>query len=146
VRADDDLAEPMLRAARGEVVLLAPEHADLARARAPQETDGGGSPVAAAVALGPNRLTAKVDAPAPGWLVVLDPWFPGWTATVDGAPSPLARANFAFLAVPVAAGRHEVVLAYRAGRVAQGALLAGATAALLAGTLAWRRRASRALG
>lgn len=58
-----------------------------------------------------SRLT--VDAPVPGLLVVMDPWFPGWRAEVDGQRAPVLRANYAFMAIPVPAGRHEVVLRYR---------------------------------
>jgi uncharacterized membrane protein YfhO len=45
-------------------------------------------------------------------LVVLDPWFPGWSARVDGKPAPLLRADYAFMAIPVDAGRHEVTFRY----------------------------------
>lgn len=59
-----------------------------------------------------NLTRVQVDAPAPGVLVVLDPWFPGWSAQVNGKPAPLLRANHAFMAVPLAEGRHEVTLRY----------------------------------
>jgi Bacterial membrane protein YfhO len=59
-----------------------------------------------------NLTRVQVDAPAPGVLVVLDPWFPGWSAQVDGKPAPLLRADYAFMAIPLDAGRHEVTLRY----------------------------------
>ena len=43
-------------------------------------------------------------APRDGLAVILDPFYPGWTATVDGKPTPILRADFAFQAVPVTAG------------------------------------------
>jgi hypothetical protein len=61
---------------------------------------------------------------------------------VDGAPAPLVRADFAFMAVPVGAGRHRLELTYRNDRVATGARLAAGVAAALLALLAWRRRVS----
>jgi hypothetical protein len=59
-----------------------------------------------------NVLTVEVQAPA-GFLVVSDTWLPGWSATVDGKQAPVLRANYAFRAVKVPSGRHEVVFTYR---------------------------------
>jgi hypothetical protein len=150
VHADDALAEPMLRAARGELAVVPPDAQRTVEQREPAAVDRRGAasrssaaatgPVAATVELGPNRLTARVDAPAAGWLIVLDPWFPGWTATVDGAPARLVRANFAFMAVPVDAGRHEVALTYRNAQVARGALVGALALAALLAAVGWRRR------
>jgi uncharacterized membrane protein YfhO len=75
--------------------------------------------------------------------VVLDPWFPGWSAEIDGAPAPLARADFAFLAVPVDAGVHRLRLSYANRQVGRGAALAGATLLALGAALAWRARTRR---
>jgi hypothetical protein len=57
------------------------------------------------------RLTATTDAPA--YLVLIETWFPGWRAHVDGAEQPIWRANYAFRAVWLGPGRHEVALSYR---------------------------------
>ncbi len=40
-------------------------------------------------------------------------YYPGWEATVDGTPTRILRADYAFLAVPLPAGATSVVLAYR---------------------------------
>ena len=60
---------------------------------------------------GGNILTVEVDGPA-GFLVVSDTWLRGWSATLDGESVPVLRANYAFRAVGVPAGRHEVVFRY----------------------------------
>lgn len=139
VRSDDALAGPMLRAAAGETAVLAEPIPGL-----PAPLPAAPACAARQVRLGPDSLEALVEAPAAGLLVILDPWFPGWGAAVDGAPAPLVRADFAFMAVPVEAGRHRLELRYRNGRVVPGAWLAAGSAAALLCLLAWRRRAGRA--
>ena len=91
---------------------------------------------------GPS-LTATVVAPRDGLLVIADPFYPGWTATLDGKPVPILRANFAFQAVPVTAGRHELRLAYRNRWVGVGAAVSLGTLALLLAALAVRSRRTR---
>jgi hypothetical protein len=61
----------------------------------------------------PSRVEVEVDgAPAAGYLVLTDTYYPGWQATVDGVPTPIVRANFLFRAVPIDAGKHTVVFTY----------------------------------
>jgi uncharacterized membrane protein YfhO len=54
-----------------------------------------------------------VDAPAGGWLVVRDLYWPGWKARVDGRPVPLLPADGVFRAVALPAGTHQVEFRYR---------------------------------
>jgi hypothetical protein len=61
----------------------------------------------------PNRITAAWHVGDGGMMRVLETWDPGWSATVNGEPVPVYRADFAFLAVPVPAGSVEVELRYR---------------------------------
>jgi hypothetical protein len=91
----------------------------------------------------PDALEATVVAPRPGLVVVLDPFHPGWSASVDGAPAPVGRADFAFQGVPVEAGRHRLRLVYRERLLPAGAAIALAALAALLGALAWRRRSLR---
>jgi hypothetical protein len=46
-------------------------------------------------------------------LVLTDAYYPGWRAMVNGGPVRIARANYAFRAVPVPAGRSVVRFEYR---------------------------------
>lgn len=76
-------------------------------------------------------------------LVVHDADFPGWEATVDGAPASILRANTVFRAVLVPPGEHRVVMRYRPRSFQIGVALAAST--LLAGGLALAvRRSGRA--
>jgi hypothetical protein len=56
----------------------------------------------------PNHVIIDVIAGSPGYLVLTDPWYPGWTASVDDHPATLFRADFAFRAVAIPSGRHRV--------------------------------------
>ncbi len=60
-----------------------------------------------------QRITCRVEARVPAYLVLLDSYYPGWRAYVDGSEVGILRANFAFRAVEVPAGRHEVEFRYR---------------------------------
>jgi len=73
---------------------------------------------------GANSVTVSVDAGGPGWLVLLDGWFPGWEATLDGKPLRVRRADYAFRAVQVPAGKSLVRFDYRPSSVGAGLLLA----------------------
>jgi hypothetical protein len=84
-----------------------------------------------------DRVEIEVDAPSPGFVVLLDRWAPGWTSTVDGRTIPHRRANYLFRAVPVAAGSsairfeyHDAVFTWAALLTAFG--LVGSLGALLA--------------
>jgi hypothetical protein len=48
-------------------------------------------------------------ASSPGFLFLSDQFYPGWEASVDGAPTPILRANYAFRAVRVPAGDARIV-------------------------------------
>jgi uncharacterized membrane protein YfhO len=62
---------------------------------------------------------------------------------VDGAPAPIARADYAFMAVAVPAGEHALRLEYHPTQLGRGLALAAVTLAALAVALAWRWRGAR---
>jgi hypothetical protein len=61
----------------------------------------------------PDRLAFAAEADRATVLVVRDAFAAGWTATVNGAPAPLLRADGRHRAIPIPAGRSHVVLRYR---------------------------------
>jgi hypothetical protein len=83
-----------------------------------------------------DRLRARVDFDAPGYLVVLQSFDPRWQASVDGQPAVLRRANVGFQALPVPAGRHDVELRYRPFAVVLGFGITALTLAAAAVVLA----------
>jgi len=60
-----------------------------------------------------NRRTIDLIVAQSGYLVLAYTYYPGWSATVDGQPAEIVRADYALLAVPVEAGQHRVELTYR---------------------------------
>lgn len=82
----------------------------------------------------PNRFHVTVAGSPGGWLVVREGWYPGWTATVNGAETPVLRVDHAFRAVRVPAGDARVEFVYRPRSFLVGAVMS-ALSALLA--LAW---------
>jgi hypothetical protein len=83
---------------------------------------------------GPGRLRARVSAAADGFVVVSDAHYPGWTATLNGAPVALYRANILFRAVPVPAGEHILEMTFASPIIGQ-AQATGLAAWLLWGVM-----------
>ena len=76
-------------------------------------------------------LALRVTADQPGWLVLSEPFYTGWQATVDELDAPVLRANHALRAVPVSAGSHRVELSYRPTSLRAGLILSGLGACLV---------------
>ncbi|MBA3872753.1 MAG: YfhO family protein [Anaerolineae bacterium] len=62
-----------------------------------------------------DHLVVDVTTDHAGWLVLADSYYPGWSATVDGAATDIQHANLMFRAVQVPAGAHEVSFDYQFG-------------------------------
>jgi hypothetical protein len=88
----------------------------------------------------PEEVRITTSAESPALLVLTDTDFPGWVATMDGAPAPIVRTDFAFRGVVVPAGESEVVFAYRPRAVRAGFWLSGAGLVAAAALLGRRRR------
>jgi len=60
------------------------------------------------VRYGLNEVELAVRTPVSGYLVLSDVYYPGWRATVDGAPAEVLRADYVFRAVMLPPGEHTV--------------------------------------
>lgn len=92
----------------------------------------------------PERVALAVDAPSDGYVVLLDTYYPGWEAEIDGEATEIERGNWFFRAVPVGAGHHEIAMAYRprwlrTGAVASLTATAGLALAVVATAAGVRR-------
>lgn len=81
----------------------------------------------------PSRLDFTVEADRATVLVVRDAFAPGWRAWVDGAPTPILRADGRHRAIAVPRGMSSVALAYRPPRLAAGCGVTLAAAAVWLG-------------
>lgn len=95
-------------------------------------------------AYAPNELHYTVRSDRGGVVVFSEIYYPGWTATIDGAPAEIGRANYLLRALRVPAGTHQVVFEFRPSSIAVTDSIAfAAIAAILllfvaAGVLWWR--------
>jgi hypothetical protein len=102
---------------------------------------GGAAGSAVYRSLGDQRASIQVEASAPSLVLVRNVFDPNWHATVDGRPASVLVADELMQAVPVAAGRHTIVLRYDDPSIGYGLLgsalgvAALAIAALLLGRL-----------
>ena len=89
----------------------------------------------------PGRVEIEATVPPKraAWLVLMDLNDPGWTATVDGGPATVLRANLVGRALGLPAGSHRVIFTYEAPGFRLGCLVALLAAGLWAfGALAVR--------
>ncbi len=111
------------------------------------EARAGGEPLVEAeiVSYDRERVVVHARSDRGGALVLTDAYAPGWTATVNGQPTPVWPANYLFRGVRLPPGEHRIVFSYaapgyRAGRVA--AVTALAVLGLVPLAFRWRARAS----
>lgn len=83
--------------------------------------------------LAPGEYRLQVDSARKQFLVLSDSFYPGWEASVDGQQVTIHRANQAFRAIVMPAGKHEVEFRYRPKSFLYGAWISGVT--LIAGII-----------
>ncbi|MEJ2749834.1 MAG: YfhO family protein, partial [Anaerolineae bacterium] len=84
-----------------------------------------------------NELAISVTTASPGLLVLSEWAYPGWRATVDGRAATLYPANYAFQALLLPTGTHQISLRFLPVDVIAGGITALVTL-LAAAFLAWR--------
>jgi hypothetical protein len=119
------LVSPVVHAASNAEMIAAvrtrPEDPIPVVGELPAEPVGTGSATIVSYAPGHVRLTAIAGAPT--LLLVRDSFAPGWSASVDGAPAALFAAAGIYFGIPLAPGRHDVTIDYRAPGLRPGALV-----------------------
>jgi hypothetical protein len=106
----------------------------------PADSFVGTSRVVASTA---TRVTLEASLNAPGYVVLLDGYDPGWLAEVDGKPAPVLCANVAFRAIALPAGHHVIQLVYRPRTVLVGLTLSATTLLALLGAALRLHRVAR---
>jgi hypothetical protein len=82
-------------------------------------------------AFGLNEIQLHVETPVDAYLVLSEVWYPGWRATVDGVPVPVLRANYAFRALRLGPGQHQVRLTFVPRTWTVGLAISGLTLLIL---------------
>jgi hypothetical protein len=72
-----------------------------------------------------NSVTVSTSSPISGLVVLTDNDYPGWTATIDGKPTELYRADYTLRAVAVPAGEHIILFRYMPVTFIIGAIITG---------------------
>jgi hypothetical protein len=109
----------------------------------PAAMSGDAPPVAGRITrYGRSMLSAEVDAPDTGIVVIAEAYYPGWRARVDGKEVPIVPVNVLFRGVVVGPGHHLIDMEYPA--TAYCALAPVSVAGVLAAfvLLLWKRRRS----
>ncbi|MCR5662114.1 MAG: YfhO family protein [bacterium] len=88
-----------------------------------------------------NRITIDADVTGDGYLVLLDTWYPGWKAFIDGKETEILRADIAFRAVRISEGHHTVEFIYKSTYFTAGLIITIMSMIIWLGALgyAWRR-------
>ncbi len=94
----------------------------------------------------PEEEILQVSTPEAAFLVISEAFYPGWKAAIDGKPTEIYRANFAFRAVAIPAGRHTVTFSYRPLSFKIGAWVSIATLALIIAGFIYMRIKRRSVG
>lgn len=115
--AGDDLADPATTAPGARRVVATAGSAEI-------------------VAYRPDAVEIDVDLDRPAWVLLTDLHAPGWSATLDGAPADIVRADFAFRAVYSPAGAHRIHMRYTPPGWVAGLLIALAVV-IVAGWAWW---------
>jgi hypothetical protein len=85
-----------------------------------------------------QKISIQTEAPAASLVVIAQAYYPAWKAYVDNRPAQIWRANYAFQAVQVPAGRHQIQLRYEDKPLLIGAALSSLGLVACAG-LWWRK-------
>jgi hypothetical protein len=80
----------------------------------PEWTSQDSLPMGSLTVLRPRAglFVVRSESPAPRVLVIMEPFYPGWTASIDGIHAPLIPVNAAGKAVPLPAGTHTIRVSY----------------------------------
>lgn len=90
-----------------------------------------------------RRVVLRIGPGAPGYLVLADTFFPGWSAAIAGQPVPMVRGNLCQRVVAVPGDGCAVEFTFRADGFRSGLALGGAGALLLIGLFVLGLRARR---
>ncbi len=87
-----------------------------------------------------DEMDVRVNTNAPAFLVTSDVFYPGWRATIDGAPARLYQTDYTLRGVQVPAGAHVVRFEFMPKSFYYGLGLSALSLLLLVGCTFWLKR------
>lgn len=91
-----------------------------------------------------NKVVGTIDAPEEGYLVTTFPYDNGWSIKVDGKKVSAEKYADVFMAIPVGAGEHEIVMSYIPPGFLLGSILSCCGIAGVIGYGVWTRKKGKA--
>jgi hypothetical protein len=85
----------------------------------------------------PDRIALRTITPRAGFVRIVESWDPGWSASIDGQPVPVLRADTFAMAVAVEPGEHEIEWRYATPGLATGVMGSLLSIVGLIGLLWW---------
>jgi hypothetical protein len=101
------------------------------------ENDAG---EAASAGFTPERRDFRLRSPAGGRFYLVEQFFPGWRATIDGRGVPIERWRTAFMSIAIPPGQHDVRFEFHSAGLRMGARISLATLLVMAGAVRFSRR------
>jgi hypothetical protein len=92
-----------------------------------------------------QRVVAVCNGRSEGFVTFIEQYDSGWSATVDGQPARLSRANLIMRALRVQPGSHRIVLEYHTPGLRLGAVISLGCMLLLAGLAVFGRKRGTSL-
>jgi hypothetical protein len=87
----------------------------------------------------PDEVGIEASLPRPGFLLLLDTYFPGWTASVNGWPAQIYRADYSFRAVSLPMGKSTINFSYQPKSLCIGMALSVTSLLALGAVCFWSR-------
>jgi hypothetical protein len=88
----------------------------------------------------PDEVSIEAFLPRPGFLLLLDTYYPGWSASVNGQRARIYRADYNFRAVWLPAGKSVVRFTYQPNSFRTGVVLSAAGLLMLGVAWFWSRK------
>lgn len=92
---------------------------------------------------GNNEVVIKTESDAPQFLFLSDSFDKGWSATIDGKPTHLYQADFAFRGVGVPVGAHEIRFTYFPQSFRNGIIVAVAGILIFGLLVFWKKKQTK---
>lgn len=92
------------------------------------------------VQLSASSMDVETNSAAPAFLITSDVNYPGWRATIDGAPAHIYQTDYAFRGVALPAGLHRVRFGFQPQSFYYGLSLSAFSLLLLGAVTLWLKR------